>query len=199
MCDCDSCIPIVKELNQVIDYGEELKTKLTDYMYYNIRKCYKKGRCIEIGRCPCDTEYLCETFDTEKMGIGVRALVNIKPETVIGCYMGCIRKCGEASWEYAFEYGLKGYVIDGSDKRSIMSYVNHSNFPNLNIDYIFHIVNGIKQIHIIFRTNQYIYSGDELYIDYGEDYWKYSNNLMEQRSNKKQSKITDYFISCNKL
>jgi hypothetical protein len=194
MCDCDKCIPIVNELNQVIDSGENLKSKLTDYMYYSVRHSYKKGRCIEIGRCPYDTDYLCETFNTETMGIGVRSLVNITPETVIGCYMGCIKKSGQAPWVYAFEYGLKSYVIDGSDKRSIMSYVNHSQFPNLNIEYVFHIVNGKKQIHIIFRTNQYVYAGEELFIDYGEDYWAHYNKI-ENRSSKKQRKITDYFFT----
>jgi SET domain-containing protein len=193
MCDCNSCIPIVTELNFIIDSGEEMN-HLSEYMYSKTKKYYKRGRCIEIGRCPIDTEYLCEIFDTEIIGLGVRSLVNIKPETVIGCYMGCIRKSIDASWIYAFEYGLKGYVIDGSDKRSMMSYVNHSRNPNLDIDYIFHIVNGRKQIHIIFKTNQYIFAGDELYINYGDDYWKYYNSI-EMKSNKKQKKITDYMVT----
>jgi hypothetical protein len=202
MCDCDKCIPIVKELNSIIDSNinetintKDTKDKLTEYMYSKTRLYNKRGRFIEIGRCPIDTDYLCETFDTEIYGLGVRSLVGIKQDTVVGCYMGCIRKYQEASWVYAFEYGLKDYVIDGSDKRSIMSYVNHSKYPNLDVEYVFHILNGIKQIHIIFKANQYILAGEELYIDYGDDYWKYYNSIekkIEKRSNKKQTKITDY-------
>jgi SET domain-containing protein len=193
MCDCTDCFPVVMELNDIIDSGKNIKTKLTSNMYHTIRKCNKFNKCIEIGRCPCDTEYLCETFDTETMGIGVRACIDIHPETSVGCYLGCIRKTGEASWVYAFEYGLEGYVVDGSDKRSIMSYVNHSDHPNLNVEYVFHIVNGKKQLHIVFKANKYIHAGEELFIDYGDEYWKYSNEINNIVTFKKQTKITNYF------
>ncbi len=201
MCDCTNCFPIAMELNQAIDSGENIKSKLSEYMYHKVRNSYKRGITIDIGRCPCDTEYLCETFQTETMGIGVRTVVDIRPETVIGCYLGCIRKTENAPWVYAFEYGLNGYVVDGSDKRSMMSYVNHSNHPNLDIEYMFHIVNGKKQIHIVFKTNNYILAGEELFINYGTEYWEYSIQMDKfygkeptiPKNKKKQTKITNYF------
>jgi hypothetical protein len=187
------------ELNYTIDSCENIKSKLTSYMYNKVRKYYKFGKCIEIGRCPCDTEYLCETFDTDTIGTGVRSCVDIRPETQVGCYLGCIRKTGEAPWVYAFEYGLNGYVIDGSDKRSIMSYVNHSEFPNLDIEYVFHIVNGKKQIHIVFKANKYINAGEQLFINYGDDYWKYFNKIHNIEKYKKQTKLTNYFFKLSTI
>lgn len=199
MCDCTDCFPLMMELNETIDSGENIKSKLSSYMYHKVRKYYKFGKCIEIGRCPCDTEYLCKTFDTETMGTGVCAYIDIHPETSVGCYLGCIRKTGEAPWVYAFEYGLNGYVVDGSDKRSIMSYVNHSDCPNLNIEYVFHIVNGKKQLHIAFKANRYIHAGEELFIDYGHEYWEYYSEIHNIGKYKKQTKITNYFCKLRNL
>lgn len=197
MCDCFDCHEIIDELNSIIDNRdkytmEELKTRLEPFMYNKL----KKNKEINISICP-NTEEYCEIFKTDSMGDGVKAIVNIPPNTVIGCYLGCINK-ETTNWKYAFAYGLQNYVVDGYDKKSMMSIVNHSRNPNLSIDYEFHVINGKKQCHIVFITNKHIFEGDELYIDYGEDYWDYARKIGMVEINTqrplKQRKMTDYYI-----
>lgn len=205
MCDCYNCEKITKELIEIIDKSHEytdtnLKIHLAPYVYYKLKRYNRSQKQIEISICP-DSSMYCEIFDTLQMGEGVRAINDIEPNTVIGCYLGCIKSSENTTidWKYSFEFALNGYLIDGADKKSMMSIVNHSRKPNVEIDYHIHIVNGKKQCHIVFITNTKIRSGEELFIDYGNDYWNFANKygIMEfnvvESSSKRQRKITDYY------
>jgi SET domain-containing protein len=207
MCNCYNCELIMDDLIELIDNSSEypdkdLKSQLEPYVYYKVKQYKKLNKPFEISTCP-DTSKYCEIFDTEFIGQGVRAIDYIPKNTVIGCYLGCIKlqRTDKVDWKYSFAFALNPYVIDGSDKKSMMSIVNHSRDPNVDIDYQYHIVDGKKQCHIVFITKKHIFTGEELYIDYGDDYWKWAskNGMIElgrmvlERPNKKQKKITDYF------
>jgi SET domain-containing protein len=205
MCNCYNCQIIHDEFIELIDNlheypNKDLKELLEPYVYQMIKRSKDKLKIIK--ECPDTTKY-CEVFDTELIGMGVKSIVDISPKTVIGCYLGKIEPQSNKNvdWKYSFAYALNGYVVDGSEKLSMMSYVNHSRKPNVEVDYQIHNVNGKQQCHIAFITNQYIFSGEELFIDYGNEYWKWASNLGyveigysdSERPLKRQRKITEYF------
>jgi len=205
MCNCFNCQVIHDECVEIIEHSHEyslydLKEKLDPYVYQVIK--HSKQQLEPIQECP-DTEQYCELFNTDFIGIGVRAITDITSKTVVGCYLGSIELEGNkrVDWKYAFAYALNGYIVDGSNKKSMMSYVNHSRKPNVDVDYHIHMVDGKKQCHIVFITNQPISSGEELYINYGTDYWDHASKygMVElayyapERPSKRQRKITDYF------
>ena len=75
-----------------------------------------------------------------------------------------------------------------------MSYLNHSSKPNCYAVCEMHKVNEIYELHITIKTNKDIIKGEELTIDYGEDYWKntkfkdktyYAYELSKLKDNKK--------------
>ncbi len=206
MCNCYNCQVVHDEFIEMIEHSHEypdveLKEKLEPYVYQQVKR--SKKRLETIGECP-NTEEYCELFHTDFMGLGVRAITDISSKTVIGCYLGSIEPSTNKSvdWKYSFAYAMNGYVVDGSDKKSMMSCVNHSRKPNVEVDYHIHMVDGQKQCHIVFITNQYISSGEELYIDYGKEYWDWASkcgyieiNMYDtnERPLKRQRKITEYF------
>lgn len=204
MCNCYNCQVVHDEFIELLDNSHEypdkdLKEQLEPCVYQMIKRCKHK---IKYGECP-DTKNYCELFETELIGIGVRSIIDIPSKTIIGCYLGSIEKSTNKNvdWKYSFAYALSSYIVDGSDGLSMMSFVNHSRKPNVDVDYQIHTVNGKKQCHIVFIANQYINSGEELYIDYGKDYWEWASkfgyieiiNYEPERPLKRQRKITEYF------
>lgn len=207
MCHCHNCQVIMDDLIEIIDNSHEypdkdLKELLDPYLHQKIRVYEKRNKSFEMSTCP-DTSKYCEIFDTDFIGKGVRAIESIPKNTIIGCYLGCIQLSTNKSvdWKYSFAFGLKSYIIDGSAKKSMMSIVNHSRDPNVDIDYHIHIVDGKKQCHITFITKRHIFTGEELYIDYGQDYWNFASKcgmielgrMVLEPPLKRQKKITDYF------
>ncbi len=206
MCNCYKCQRVHDECIEYIEYSsefpnEELKEILEPNVYKQLKR--DKKQLETIHECPNSEDY-CELFHTDFMGLGVRATKYISAKTVIGCYLGSIEPNSNKSvdWVYSFAFALNGYVVDGSDMKSMMSCVNHSRKPNVDVDYRIHMVGGKKQIHIVFITNQFIGSGEELYIDYGNEYWDWAKKCgyieinfgkEPERPLKRQRKITDYF------
>lgn len=207
MCNCYNCQIVHDEFIDMIENSHEypdleLKERLEPYVYKQIKR--SKSKLEMVCECP-NTEEYCELFHTDFMGLGVRAITDISSKTVIGCYLGSIEPSTNKNvdWKYSFAYAMNGYVVDGSDKTSMMSCVNHSRTPNVDVDYHIHMVNGQKQCHIVFITNQTICSGEELYIDYGNEYWDWAKQCgcieinfgnERERPLKRQRKITDYFV-----
>jgi hypothetical protein len=203
MCNCSKCEPAMAYLIKLIDHSDEypnkvLKEQLEPYVYNKVIKYNEEQTPFEISTCP-KTETYCEIFTTDYMGEGIRAIHDISVDTIIGCYLGCmVYRSIEINWKYAFASALSSYSVDGSEKKSMMSIVNHSRTPNVDIDYHIHIVDGKKQCHIVFIVKTFIKAGEELFIDYGHEYWDYArkhgiNEMGFERPLKRQRKITDYF------
>ena len=201
MCKCFNCQTIHEEVFDIINHSNEypdseLKERLEPFIYKRVTQ----HKLLPISECP-DTSIYCERFCTEYMGYGVKASINIPYGIIIGCYLGCIKSGYNVDWKYSFAYALNGYVIDGSDKQSLMSIVNHSRTPNVIVDYHFHMVDDKPQCHIVFIAKRYIHEGEELFIDYGDEYWNWAKQLgmIEitindiERPLKRQRKITEYF------
>ena len=94
---------------------------------------------------------------------------------------------------FVYNYGtdegfLKDFYIDGKDE-SLICYMNHSSKPNVKIIWEKH---G-DEIHIVFVANQIIDECEELFIDYGEEYWAYARK-QNIRPEGRQCLITEYFI-----
>jgi len=167
----------------------------------NIEKIYssdfiKKIDIIKefpIRNCP-NTDEFCEKFLTPNMGFGVRAKVFIPRNTFIGCYIGELtnnKSCNE-NWKYAYSYIFKEFYIDGSTFDSITSFFNHSDKPNVTDRFELHNTDEYEEIHISFYTTQDVDIGEELFIDYGDDYWTYALKQGILKDTK-QKLITDYF------
>ena len=145
--------------------------------------------------CPNSNNF-CEVFNTPNMGKGVRAKHFIQKGTKIGCYLGTLKHESERDdaddWRYDFAYGLKDFYIDGSKCISMMSVLNHSDNPNVNVKFHLHDINNLQEVHIVFIASKNIYQYTELFIDYGDDYWK-SASKHGIHKDIKQSLITDFY------
>jgi SET domain-containing protein len=143
----------------------------------------------KMGICYPSSDIL-EIFDTVDMGKGVRAKESLYKGQRLGCYMGEIKHNQELSkdWRFNFAYVLKDFYIDGKDE-SLICYMNHSSKPNVKIIWEKH---G-DEIHIVFVANEVIDVGEELFIDYGEEYWDYARK-QNIRPEGRQRLITEYFI-----
>ena len=173
---------------------EELEKECDPVFFNKLKKEKLSKKSIP---CPCTTKY-CETFETESMGIGVRTKKFIPSGTKIGCYLGTLKNLNDKKrkddWRYDFQYLFKKYYVDGSNKLSIMSYVNHSNDDNVNVLYELHSTNSGEECHIVYQTKNDIEMNEEVFIDYGNDYWNfYHKEKGNKKENKKQRLITDYF------
>ena len=105
-----------------------------------------------------------------KTGLGLFATKPIKKGTKIIRYMGPLldsrKKKDEAvDNKYLFEINNR-WTIDGSTRKNIARYINHSCKPNAESD-----VNSRKR-KVIIRAIKNIEIGDEINYDYGTDYFK---------------------------
>jgi len=162
---------IVKSNFNKKKYSRKYIERVIDYGYIN--DLYKLKYPDNFCTCETTTE-ICEIFETENMGKGVRSKFSLPKGTEIGCYLGNIvpEKSVRKDNYYVFYYMLRGWVIDGSTNNSITSYLNHSKNPNLSTFFTFHFVDGEPELHLSFKTNQDVEIGEELFIDYGEEFWK---------------------------
>jgi SET domain-containing protein len=162
-----------KYIEQIVD--QDFIPELTKG-FENLGICYPSSEILEI-------------FDTVDMGKGVRAKEKLYKGQRLGCYMGEIKHNAEPSkdWRFNFAYVLKDFYIDGKDE-SLICYMNHSSKPNVKIIWEKH---G-DEIHIVFVANQIIDEGEELFIDYGEEYWNYARK-QNIRPEGRQKLITEYF------
>jgi hypothetical protein len=187
---CKCCIqPKLRALKKIIKKPQKYSKKYIEQIidqdfipeltkgFENLGICYPSSDILEI-------------FDTVDMGKGVRAKEKLYKGQRLGCYMGEIKHNDEPSkdWRYNFAYVLKDFYIDGKDE-SLICYMNHSSKPNVKIIWEKHC----DEIHIVFVANGVIDEGEELFIDYGEDYWKYARS-QNIRPEGRQRLITEYFV-----
>jgi SET domain-containing protein len=174
---------------------EQLKEECDDFFFNDLMN---ENISKMSYRCPC-SDYHCEVFQTLNMGKGVRAKRFIPSGTKIGCYLGVLKHLNDKKpndeWRYNFQFAFKKYFIDGSDIMSIMSLINHSSDKNVTVFYHLHNTETIEECHLVCITTQDIEIGEELFMDYGEEYWDYYNKRQSELNNfnKNQQLITDFF------
>jgi hypothetical protein len=102
-------------------------------------------------------------------GLGLFATAPIEKRTVIIIYRGVRIPTSEArkyerryASKYMFEINSR-WTIDGSNRRNIARYVNHSCRPNAESD----LIEG----KIVLRAIKTIRPGEEITYDYGQEYF----------------------------
>lgn len=100
-----------------------------------------------------------------KAGLGLFALKPIKKGDFIAYYSGRVITTKEADelWtKYLFEINNR-WTVDGSNRRNVARYINHSCRPNAETD--------VKKHKIIITAIRSIQPGDEITYNYGRGYF----------------------------
>ena len=167
---------------------QTLQRELDPYVHHQITT---NGPYKATNKC-ANSCIVCEVFDTGTMGRGIRATRMIYNGSAIGCYSGVLRSNADkhnGDWKYNYAYGLDCYYIDASGSSPDtdihclscampcnMAMLNHSvQNENVNVEYELHeMPDGTVECHIVFIAKRDIMRAEELFIDYGEDYWIYA-------------------------
>ena len=119
--------------------------------------------------CCCNVNKYLEVKETDSMGKGVFAREDIKEGTYLGCYLGeYVLYIPCSSFEetmYYFSTAIHNYAVDG---KNMLRYFNHSDDHNVDVLDVIHE----GDIHNGFFANKEIKKGEQLYINYGDEYWK---------------------------
>jgi SET domain-containing protein len=100
-----------------------------------------------------------------RTGLGLFALTTIKRGEFIAYYTGKLipnKKADELWTKYLFEINNR-WTLDGSTRRNVARYINHSCRPNAESD----VING----EILITAVKDIEPGDEITYNYGKDYF----------------------------
>ncbi len=114
-----------------------------------------------------------EVRDTgdRKLGKGVFAKQTIKSGTLLGHYAGILRLRHQTDQDsrYAFRFSdCQDWVIDAAEQGNLFSCINHS--EEANVAAWEHP--GTDLPYVLFFSTQTIQQGEQLFINYGNDYWK---------------------------
>jgi len=125
------------------------------------------------------------------VGWGLFALADLTPGDLVGEYSGVLQEAGDAppdqkidghylsdySWNYPDELpdGTE-FEINALREGNELRFANHSSEPNLAVDHT--LVDGL--FVTFFRVIRPVASGDQLTVDYGEEYW--SGGFRERRN-----------------
>ncbi|CDR34279.1 SET domain-containing protein-lysine N-methyltransferase [Criblamydia sequanensis] len=113
---------------------------------------------------------------SRKKGFGLFAEVKIPSGAAIGEYAGKVEEHSLLSRKttnpYCFEYqsafwSFNKRFIDASSEGSLMRFANHSDLPNA--EPVMAYDRGL--LHILIFTTAPIQTGEEITINYGEDFW----------------------------
>lgn len=100
-----------------------------------------------------------------KTGLGLFATKLIRRGTFIVRYTGRMlpnRIADELDTKYLFEVNAR-WTVDGSSRKNVARYVNHSCRPNAEAD--------VKKKKILISAIKTIHPGDEITYNYGRDYF----------------------------
>lgn len=119
--------------------------------------------------------------DAGAMGLGLYARNTIKRGEFIGEYAGQIVPRTPSVLERGYSFGLRppfaevtsptklsNYVIDASEKGNVTRFINSSETPNAEAYYMF--IDGYWRV--VFVAKQQINPGEQLFVNYGKNYWK---------------------------
>lgn len=151
------------------------KQAMFDYWNNTIPREYvERGRMFQWHICNNKMPNFSVQYINPKVGYGLFAEENLKPNTFCGEYVGLVRKNDRhGEWNhYLFSHPQKdsiqrNYVIDATSGNWIR-FVNHSYCPNSFPYYAF--VGGFY--HVILITISEICRGEQLTYDYGRPYWE---------------------------
>lgn len=113
----------------------------------------------------------------ETFAYGLFADSDLKKGEYIGEYTGIVRRlsrCHPDPNAYCVHYptqlgSMKYFVIDACEVGNEMRYVNHSNYPNVEVKCL--LEDGL--LHFVFFAKEDIGQGEQIVCDYGQDYWQH--------------------------
>jgi len=114
------------------------------------------------------------------IGNGVFSKESIKKGAFVCEYVGLITREKDIDPDNRYIFNLTvgddetGFVLDARYSGNVARTINHADFPNLEAITIF--IEG--QPRVIYAACRDIQKGEELFVDYGEDYW---NTWKEQK------------------
>lgn len=111
-------------------------------------------------------------------GLGVIATQDVPAGTLVSYYKGRVLQKESASSRYQV-WVCKGYIIDAEDEMDcIARYINHlPKGGRSNCRFVMrHETGGKKTVKVI--TTRTIRSGEEVYLNYGGEYWSSWNNRL---------------------
>lgn len=111
-----------------------------------------------------------------RIGYGVFTERPIPKGAYVGEYTGILRRrLWFSRWEnlYCFDYTIgegrsSSHVIDASLSSNHTRFINHSETPNLELVSVDHA----SQVHVILYASRSIAAGEQLFYDYGDEYWR---------------------------
>ena len=101
-------------------------------------------------------------------GLGVFAKEDILPKKLLGHYIG--KKIPINNFTlgtYSIELNSNYFIEAINYPRTVFAMINDSRFSNFNYNCDFIVSN--KEVEV--WSNDFIRNGDELFVDYGDDYW----------------------------
>ncbi|KAM8866577.1 histone-lysine N-methyltransferase EHMT1a [Synchiropus picturatus] len=120
-----------------------------------------------------------QLFRTRTMGWGVRAMQDIPQGTFVCEYVGEIITDGEADKrdDDSFLFTLDNkvgdvYCVDARLFGNISRFINHLCEPNLLAVRVFTMHQDLRFPRVAFFSSRDIKSGEQLGLDYGDNYWK---------------------------
>lgn len=115
-------------------------------------------------------------------GMGLFTREEIEKDTIIGYYSGEIKSVDSMPYHHAYRFELnERYYIDGYlNPRCMMAMINDSRFSLNDHNCDFHLnynpetisPNAFHDQLVSIITLRYISPNEELFIDYGPDYWR---------------------------
>jgi hypothetical protein len=140
----------------------ESQQKYANFINYN-GVCNVKNSKLEIR------------YVSQNMGFGLFSAQNFKQDDYIGEFCGVVTsKHNEISEHYDYNYfnDKSNIAIAPRKTGNEMQFINHSYNPNC--DWL-KIIGFDNKYHIIIIAVKEIKIGEQIYINYGEEYWKTRN------------------------
>lgn len=161
------------------------RIKLNDFSMRGAKRFLQHIRKIKNYKHQSEYEKL-NVVKHPKMGYGVLAREAIKKGEVVSHYAGEICSSIKANLEHtdnAYLFTLAGcglprfrrWLINAKDKGNISRFINHSQKnANLELDIRLLPSEELNQVfpYIFFVASRDIKAGEQLFYDYGNDYWK---------------------------
>lgn len=147
----------------------------------------KKDPCANTRMQRHDTKLL--EVKTGSYGLGAFAAEDMAVDAFLGTYVGHIlsNNAAESTSEilahngrnYLFEFSADAEIFDAAQVGNLTRYLNHQGNGMDNVDASSMLVNGEHQIG--FFTKRSVNAGEEMFLDYGQNYWIHHGGKKDMR------------------
>ncbi|KAI6143468.1 hypothetical protein BKA82DRAFT_4186253 [Pisolithus tinctorius] len=143
------------------------------------QKCEDHTCSCAMGKRECIPGLCLLEVKTGSYGLGAFAAEGMAVDAFLGTYVGHIlsNNAAESTSEilahngrnYLFEFSADAEIFDAAQVGNLTRYLNHQGNGMDNVDASSMLVNGEHQIG--FFTKRSVNAGEEMFLDYGQNYW----------------------------